>query len=99
MRISIIAAGRARAGMSRLGPPLRAWAVGAVLLAPGAAWAAIFKQAPGVDKEGEAASTGPDTILGLIHVNTAFFIAIGILAVAWFLFGGGRKAKLGRKAH
>lgn len=66
------------------------------LWAPGVAWTAQFKAAP---KVAEEESAGPDTILGLIHVNTAFFIAVGIFAAFWFLFGGGRKAKLGRKDH
>ncbi len=55
---------------------------------------ASFKQAPSVE---QAEDGGPDTILGLIHVNTAFFIAVGVIAFFWFLFGGERKAKIGRK--
>lgn len=66
------------------------------VLGPAAAWAQTFKSAPKAAEDGGAAE-GPDTILGLIHVNTAFFIAIGVIALYWFLFGGGRKPKIGRE--
>ena len=89
MRISGMTAGRL--GRWLLGVMTSLW-----LLAPEIALAARFKKAPNV---GEEESTGPDTILGLIHVNTAFFIVLGIVAAFWFLFGGGRKANLGRKDH
>lgn len=59
---------------------------------------ALFKQAP-VPKAAEAAAQDSDMILGLIHANTLFFIVAGLGAVFWFLFGGGRKAKLGRTGH
>ncbi|HUF87494.1 MAG TPA: hypothetical protein VMM59_08935 [Thermohalobaculum sp.] len=77
---------------------LRTWALGAALLVPGTAWAAAFKQAPGADKE-SGGTGGPDTILGLVDINTAFFIAVGVVAFFWFLFGGGRRAKLRGKDH
>lgn len=38
---------------------------------------------------------GLDMIFG-IHVNTLFFIAVGVIALIWFTVGGGRKVKLGR---
>lgn len=66
------------------------------ILGPAVARAAIFKSAPNAAEDGGGAD-GPDTILGLIHINTAFFIAIGVIALYWFLFGGGRKPKVGRK--
>lgn len=79
----------------------RIWATGTAtfLLATGlaalaTAQAASFKQAPQV---AEAADDGPDTILGLIHINTAFFIVVGVIGFFWFIFGGGRKANIGRK--
>ena len=53
---------------------------------------ASFKAAP---KAAEAEEQGPETILGIIEVNTAFFIAVGVIAFFWFVFGGGRKAKVG----
>lgn len=55
---------------------------------------ASFKAAPRA-AEAEAADQGPDTILGIIEINTAFFIAVGVIAFFWFVFGGGRKAKVG----
>ncbi len=69
------------------------------ILGPAVAWAQNFKSAPKAAEEGGGggAADGPDTILGLVHVNTAFFIAIGVIAAYWFLFGGGRKANIGRK--
>ena len=80
---------------------LRHWAggtagflVGAAVL--GAAEAANFKSAPKADESGGGGG-GPDTILGIVHINTAFFIAVGVIAFVWFLFGGGRKPKVGRK--
>lgn len=67
------------------------------VLGPAAAWAQNFKSAPEAAEEGGGGGAEtPDTILGLIHVNTAFFIAIGVIAAYWFLFGGGRKPKIGR---
>lgn len=66
------------------------------VLASAAARAQTFKSAPNADDEG-AGAEAPDTILGLIHINTAFFIAIGVIALYWFLFGGGRKPKIGRE--
>lgn len=71
------------------------WATGLAALAT--AQAAAFKQAPQAQQVAEATNDGPDTILGLIHVNTAFFIAVGVIGFFWFLFGGGRKANIGRK--
>lgn len=50
-----------------------------------------FKGAP-VPKEDNG---GLDTIMG-IHINTIFFIAVGVIALLWFTVGGGRKAKIGR---
>lgn len=90
MRKSVIAA--VGAFGRRLGLP----GAGTALLLPGAAWAANFKRVPGTE---EAKESDPDMILGLVHTNTAFFIAVGVIAVFWFLFGGGRKAKVGRKGH
>ena len=66
------------------------------LAAPSQAWAAQFKQAPGAPDEADG---GGDMILGLVHANTLFFIALGVFCVFWFLLGGGRKAKIGRKGH
>jgi hypothetical protein len=56
-----------------------------------------FKQAP-LQKGAEAAAAAQDAdmILGLVHANTLFFIVAGVGAVFWFLFGGGRKARVGR---
>lgn len=78
---------------------LRHWRLGLMtslmLAAPGLASTAQFKQAPGVpEKDGE-----PVVILGLIHANTLLFIALGVFGVFWFLFGGGRKAKIGRRGQ
>lgn len=72
---------------------------GAVVWAPGLAWTAQFKQAPGVEKAEAGAEAGDGMILGLIHENTLFFIALAVFCVFWFLFGGGRKAKVGRSGH
>ena len=41
----------------------------------------------------EAAAEGADLILG-VPANTIFFVAAGVIAVYWFVFGGGRKAKV-----
>jgi hypothetical protein len=41
----------------------------------------------------EAAAQAPDMILG-IEANTIFFVAAGVVAVFWFGFSGGRKAKI-----
>jgi hypothetical protein len=41
----------------------------------------------------EAGAQAPDMILG-IEANTIFFVAAGIVAVFWFGFSGGRKAKI-----
>lgn len=41
----------------------------------------------------EAAAQAPDMILG-IPANTIFFVAAGVVAVFWFGFSGGRKAKI-----
>ena len=71
-------------------------ALGAI---PGMAWAASFKQVPGASEDGGGAGEDPDMILGLIHANTLFFIVLGVFCVFWFLFGGGRKAQIGRKGH
>jgi len=58
-----------------------------------------FKAAPmPAEAEAEAAaaeSAMPDVILG-IPVNTIFFVAAGVIALFWFTFGGGRKAKVTR---
>ena len=62
----------------------------------GAARAAQFQKAPSAEKAEEGGGM-PDTILGIVHVNTAFFIAVGVIAFVWFVFGGGRKPKVGRK--
>ena len=62
----------------------------------GAARAAQFQKAPSAEKAEEGGGM-PDTILGIVHVNTLFFIAVGVFAFFWFVFGGGRKAKVGRK--
>ncbi|MFQ5565987.1 MAG: hypothetical protein ACE5EU_06465 [Paracoccaceae bacterium] len=47
------------------------------------------------DADPEAAAAATDMILG-IPVNTIFFVAAGGIAVFWFTFGGGRKAKVSR---
>jgi hypothetical protein len=79
---------------------LRHWLLGVttslLLAAPGLAWTAQFKEAPGLPEEGKA---GDGMILGVIHENTLFFVALGVFGVFWFLLGGGRKAKIGRKGH
>ena len=62
----------------------------------GAARAAQFQKAPGTENAEEGGGI-PDTIFGIVHVNTAFFIAVGVFAFFWFVFGGGRKPKVGRK--
>lgn len=59
---------------------------------------AQFKMAPKA-VEAEAAAQDSDMILGLVHANTLFFVVAGVGAVLWFLFGGGRKAKVGRTGH
>ena len=41
----------------------------------------------------EAGAQAPDMILG-IEANTIFFVAAGMVAVFWFGFSGGRKAKI-----
>jgi hypothetical protein len=96
-----------RAARVRLG----AMACAAFVLAAGfapAAWAQLgggstgpsFKQAPNVEKAANAGSAhDPGMILGIIHENTLFFIAVAVIGAFWFLFGGGRKAKIGRKGH
>ena len=45
--------------------------------------------------EAAAAAAMPDMILGF-PVNTLFFVAAGVIAVLWFSFGGGSKAKVSR---
>jgi len=55
-----------------------------------------FKVAPKApDAEAEAAASTTDMILG-VPVNTIFFVAAGVIAVAWFTLGGGRKPKVTR---
>ena len=53
------------------------------------------KSAEAEAAEAAAASSMPEMILG-IPVNTLFFVAAGVIAVFWFSFGGGRKAKINR---
>ena len=86
----------AAAGIGAVRRCLQRPALGVALLAPGLARAASFKQAPGIEKPEESDS---DMILGVVHANTRFFVALGVFAVFWFLLGGGRKAKVGRKGH
>jgi hypothetical protein len=50
-----------------------------------------FTAAPG-GKEEESL----DYIFG-IHINTVFFVAVGVFALIWFTVGGGRKVKIGRE--
>lgn len=54
-----------------------------------------FQSAPSTpDPEAaEAAAQAPDMIFG-IEANTIFFVAAGVVAVFWFGFSGGRKAKI-----
>ena len=81
---------------------VRRMLLGAAMLvaAPAMARAASFKQVPGASEDGGGAGgNDSDMILGLIHANTLFFIALGVFCVFWFLFGGGRKAQVGRKGH
>lgn len=83
-----------RAGRAARGLLATAFAAGV----DGIAQAASFKPAPQPAEEGGTVqSQGPDTILGLVHINTAVFIAVGAIALYWFVFGGGRKAKFDRK--
>ena len=54
-----------------------------------------FSAAPVPKSDEEANSL--DYIMG-VHVNTLFFVAVGVVALFWFTLGGGRKAKnLGRQ--
>lgn len=54
-----------------------------------------FSAAPVPKSDEEANSL--DYIMG-VHVNTLFFVAVGVFALFWFTLGGGRKAKnLGRQ--
>ena len=55
-----------------------------------------FKSVPGAAAEGGGSD---DMILGLVSANTLFFICAGVFAVFWFIFGGGRKPKVGREGH
>ena len=93
----------ARRGLRALGPAGRVLLGSATFVAmPALSWAASFKQVPGASEDGGAGGAGgddPDMILGLIHMNTLFFIVLGVFCVFWFLFGGGRKANIGRKGH
>ncbi len=102
MRIANETARRRPRGRVRMLPTgwLAHWILGLVmsvgLTAPGLAWTAEFKKVPGGPEGG---GEDPDMILGLIHANTLFFVALAVFGVFWFLFGGGRKAKIGRKGH
>ena len=101
MRTPITTAGHSPRGASWIlhAGWLRHWFLGLMtsllFSAPGLAWTAEFKSVPGAAEEG--GGEDPDMILGLIHANTLFFIALGVFAVFWFLFGGGRRANIGRK--
>lgn len=58
--------------------------------------ASRFKSVPNAEAEGGGAG---DTLLGVIPVNTLFFITAAVIAVLWFTLGGGRRARVGRREH